>query len=71
MNYTVTFRLLQVKRNATIKNMCDRCMIGRTYSILKVDLLLYIIGKFQQILIETVEIRFEHPVLNDPILLKL
>ena len=46
-------------------------MFGRPYSILKEDQLLDVIRKFQQILIETVEIRFEEPVLNDPILLKL
>ena len=46
-------------------------MIGRTYSILKEDLLLYIIGKFQQILIETVKIRFKQPILNDSILFEL
>ena len=46
-------------------------MIGRPYSILKEDQLLDIIRKFQEVLIETVKIRFEQPVLNDSILLKL
>ena len=63
-----TFKVLQ---SAKIKKMCDRCMIGRTYSILKEDHLLYIIGKFQQILIETVKIRFEQFVLNNTIFLEL
>ena len=46
-------------------------MFGRPYSILKEDQLLDIIRKFQEVLIETVKIRFEQPVLNDSILLKL
>ena len=41
------------------------------YMIRKEDQLLYIIRKFQQILIETVKIRFEQPILNDSILLEL
>ena len=35
------------------------CMIGRPYSILKEDQLFYIIRKFQEVLIETVKIRFK------------
>ena len=44
---------------------------GRPYSILKEDQLLDIIRKFQEVLIETVKIRFEQPILNDSILLEL
>lgn len=43
MNYTVTFRLLQVKRNATIKKMGDRiqsvAQFQFTISLLFIDLL--------------------------------
>ena len=64
---------MQVKRNATIKNMGGRASDGngRPYSILKEDQLLDIIRKFQEVLIETVKIRFEQPILNDSILLEL
>ena len=44
---------------------------GRPISILKEDQLLDIIRKFQQVMIETVKIRFEKSILNDSILLKL
>ena len=57
--------------NTKSNHICQRLLFYFCLKILKVDLLLDIIRKFQQILIETVKIRFEQPILNDSILLKL